>query len=291
MTEAQITESIKLLDEENEKRVRLNEEKGTNYEKLIFNGQWHTHPFFNAFWSGTDENDQEDHVYDMVCFNPEGGETYFMVYNLGHMRLKKWWWNLGPDNYPVVFNQEGVVTLGGEKLNVQSHSGSGYHRTSHYYPRTNGNWRDGSWGYYDETDSYYETWAANQREIEDDLDDDFIFTIDWVIEAWDEPDAESLRQAVECLTDREYNDLIHQLRVMDRDDIVTGVEKIRTEMIQDYYSQLADEREDPADFGQVRYVDKETGEVFNISDFDPDTLKRLADEEVVEDDPTDGLPY
>lgn len=293
MTEAQITEAVKILDEENEKRMALNEEKGTQYEKLVFNGQFHTHPFFNAFWSGTDEDDQADHVYDMVCFNPEGGETYFMVYNLGHLRLRKWWWNMGTENWPVVFYQEGVVTLGGEKLNVQSHSGSGYRMTGHYYPRTNGAWQDGSWGYYDETGGYYEQWKATQQGYEEDLDDDFVFTIDWVIEAWDEPDTDSLHQAVECLTDREYNDLVFQLKVMERDDVVAGVEAIRAKLIDDYYAELADGRETPEDFGQhqITYIDNETGEVFQVKD--SEALARILDdnEEVAEDDPTDGLPY
>lgn len=303
MAHEQQMEAMKLLDEENKNRMALNEEKGTNHQKLTFDGQFHTHPNFSAFWSGTDENDQEETVYDQVDFNPEGGTTMFMVYNLSHMRLRKWWWNLGTEGIPEIFYQEGVVTLGGEKVNVPF--GIDY-RSRSYTPPINGGYQDGSYNYYNPTGGYSQTWIDQEGgEIDGDFDPDAFFMLEWLVEAYDDQDQDGFRQAIESLTDREFMDIIYELKIMDRADIAEKVQNIYIKLSEEWWEKQEgwqDNRETPEDFGQRTYVDTETGEVVTVNNFEdrnlgPQALRRLQgytdneEETVKEDDPTDGLPY
>lgn len=87
----------------------------------IPNGQWHTHPGFGTFWSGTDLTDQGATVRDAMQIATTG-TTYFIVANALNWRIRKVSWVDGKinqtqdghvlrwDGYPLNYADKGRST-------------------------------------------------------------------------------------------------------------------------------------------------------------------------------------
>lgn len=223
MSHSQQVESMELLDQENRQRAELNELKGTNYAKLKFDGQWHTHPGFSAYWSGTDISDQEETIYDQVDFNPQGGSTMFMVYNLTDMRLRKWWWNLGTDGKPEIFYQDGVVVIGSNKqeldLSTSYSGGISDYVTSYKYVDDGIPWyNDGDFGFSRNKKYEYENKNVEIIDLNADYGDTH-YCAECLVHFYDCSDWTSFEDAIESLDYLEFSETVELLHHSDRKDV------------------------------------------------------------------------
>jgi hypothetical protein len=80
------------------------------------NGQFHTHPGFGSFFSGEDDSDQAEFVYDAAKISPNGSQI-FIVFDQLSWRVTRATWR---DGKPLK-RESGYVRCGDHILNFRSY--------------------------------------------------------------------------------------------------------------------------------------------------------------------------
>jgi hypothetical protein len=117
------------------------------FDMMTVNGQWHTHPQFSTYWSGTDSNDQQNLIAELCAAKARWGtDFYFIVFNMGEWLIRRI--TIGDDGKVASWSEGNIILNNALVKSSQNGYYGGYYgnayktKTTHYNKTYSNGWNN-----------------------------------------------------------------------------------------------------------------------------------------------------